>query len=620
MAAHAQADSVYGRDVYTSCPYQTNCATSISTPGTTPGPSATPTSSPAPTTTPPPAPNTVATSPSGLQFAINLRDGQVISTSNYTVTVTPLNGRGASFTTVDFFIDGQLQLSTPPDPTGTATWQWNTVTHPGSLVRVVVYDGSGTPTAHEFTIKILITPPVSITPTSPIPPTSPGAFELIPSAITHTIKQIPVPIARSFPYLLFVLMGASLLILVWRTRDEVARAAAAKQALKRELLIAEEKATFLQLAQHYLHTPLGLMRGAIDLQSLGAQGEAVTTPQLNIAVTSLGFTIDKIINQIETDASLSKIPPGDQIHPALRIWTAPGFWVPVGLLTLTAAGFDYLIIHVADISTSMLNLTIQAVIGVMLILALYQILRARQLRRRTLAESFRLTEHQQAVDHSRNEFIRNCSSLLAQHISQLKPLITQAGTSQIDKLLKDAISRYTQLVNDFTMVAKLESRENPLNLTAAPLSQLIEQAKNQVAPSAAAKHITITSTPAPSGLLQPTWLSPVLTSLLDNAIAYSPNGNGVEIRATSGSRPAITVSDHGAGIAPDKVSQLFQPFYKAEGALTFNHEGKGFNLFLDRLMMHYLGGNIEAASELGKGTTITLTLPSPSQNSAAQSA
>ena len=81
---------------------------------------------------------------------------------------------------------------------------------------------------------------------------------------------------------------------------------------------------------------------------------------------------------------------------------------------------------------------------------------------------------------------------------------------------------------------------------------------------------------------------------------------------------AISVTDHGRGIAPATQQQLFRPFAKVEGALTFDNEGMGFSLYLDKLIMTYIGGEIALASKLGQGTTATVRLSNRSVNQPGQ--
>jgi signal transduction histidine kinase len=107
----------------------------------------------------------------------------------------------------------------------------------------------------------------------------------------------------------------------------------------------------------------------------------------------------------------------------------------------------------------------------------------------------------------------------------------------------------------------------------------------------------------------PAWLTKVLASVLDNAVAYSKGPSRVIVAGTAGNPAVITVQDSGRGIAPQQLAQLFQPFYKAEGALNFDHEGAGLSLFVDRLVMHYLGGEISIESQVGRGSRVSLRFP-----------
>jgi signal transduction histidine kinase len=106
----------------------------------------------------------------------------------------------------------------------------------------------------------------------------------------------------------------------------------------------------------------------------------------------------------------------------------------------------------------------------------------------------------------------------------------------------------------------------------------------------------------------PGLLTLVVQSLLDNAVSYSQAKDKVTVTAGSDEvSDHIEITDHGSGIEPSKLSQLFQPFFKAEGAEEFNHEGMGFSLYLDKLIMLYLGGDIAIESKPNEVTTARLS-------------
>lgn len=98
--------------------------------------------------------STVVETPSGLEVAINLANGQVIPRTGYYITITPLNGEGKTFDKAEIYLDGKLMYTGTPDSTGTLKWFWDTAQYPASKVKIIVYGpGSGT-TTKEFSVTI----------------------------------------------------------------------------------------------------------------------------------------------------------------------------------------------------------------------------------------------------------------------------------------------------------------------------------------------------------------------------------------------------------------------------------------------------------------------------------
>ena len=101
-------------------------------------------------------------------------------------------------------------------------------------------------------------------------------------------------------------------------------------------------------------------------------------------------------------------------------------------------------------------------------------------------------------------------------------------------------------------------------------------------------------------------LTLVLQNLLGNAVKFSPRGR-VRVRAEpdpGGWR--VAVADEGPGIAPDRVGQLFEAFSRGE---THGQSGMGLGLTIASHAARLLGTELRVESELGKGSTFSLTLP-----------
>ena len=101
-------------------------------------------------------------------------------------------------------------------------------------------------------------------------------------------------------------------------------------------------------------------------------------------------------------------------------------------------------------------------------------------------------------------------------------------------------------------------------------------------------------------------LRQVFINIIDNALKYTEPGGSIEVIAEKNdSAVIISVSDTGAGIAPEDLSKVKQKFYKANK--TKHGSGIGLAVADEIITMH--GGLLDIESELGKGTKVTITLP-----------
>jgi len=104
-------------------------------------------------------------------------------------------------------------------------------------------------------------------------------------------------------------------------------------------------------------------------------------------------------------------------------------------------------------------------------------------------------------------------------------------------------------------------------------------------------------------------LERALTSLVDNAIKFSPKGGDVEIKLSNHDDIVhVAVSDHGIGIAKENLPRIFDRFYHLERHEDNLFSGIGLGLAITRQVIEQHHGKLEVASEEGKGTTFTMNL------------
>jgi two-component system sensor histidine kinase SenX3 len=109
-------------------------------------------------------------------------------------------------------------------------------------------------------------------------------------------------------------------------------------------------------------------------------------------------------------------------------------------------------------------------------------------------------------------------------------------------------------------------------------------------------------------------LATAVENLLANAIAYSPPGSTVQMRARLESgEVAITVADQGIGIEPADQERVFERFYRTDRARSRRTGGTGLGLAIVRNTVIGHGGRVTLTSELGKGSSFTMRLPRPAR-------
>lgn len=101
-------------------------------------------------------------------------------------------------------------------------------------------------------------------------------------------------------------------------------------------------------------------------------------------------------------------------------------------------------------------------------------------------------------------------------------------------------------------------------------------------------------------------LQQVFLNIINNAFAAVEDGGNIDINLvrTGANQVAIKISDNGCGITRENIKRIFEPFFSTKG-----RKGTGLGLSITYGIVKKLGGNIEVESEVGVGTTFTVTLP-----------
>jgi PAS domain S-box-containing protein len=168
------------------------------------------------------------------------------------------------------------------------------------------------------------------------------------------------------------------------------------------------------------------------------------------------------------------------------------------------------------------------------------------------------------------------------------------------------------MINDILDLAKVEAGAMELMLEPCDLAALVDEVVRVARGLARRKGVELRTDIEPRPLeltVDPLKLKQILYNLLSNAIKFTDTGGVacVETRVEK-ETAVIRVSDTGIGIAPEDLVTLFEEFRQVDSSLTRKHEGTGLGLALTKRLVELHGGEISVESELGKGTTFTVTL------------
>lgn len=111
----------------------------------------------------------------------------------------------------------------------------------------------------------------------------------------------------------------------------------------------------------------------------------------------------------------------------------------------------------------------------------------------------------------------------------------------------------------------------------------------------------------------------ILLNLLSNAVKFTKAGGSVELSCTVNENGVVLkVSDTGVGIPRLKLERVTRPFEQVANAMTRNHEGSGLGLSITKNLVELHGGELSIKSQVGQGTTVTISLPHRAENHAPQ--
>lgn len=170
-----------------------------------------------------------------------------------------------------------------------------------------------------------------------------------------------------------------------------------------------------------------------------------------------------------------------------------------------------------------------------------------------------------------------------------------------------------ELINDVLDISAIESGNRTLRRERVEIDKVAEECSkltSEMASRNAIKYDLQVQSNIPPLYTDRRIIKQILLNLIVNAIKFTPEGGTVRFKAEASSQSHVfTISDSGIGISSDDIGNLTQPFVRVEPNPFKSHEGTGLGLAIVDSLVELHEGTLVIESELGKGTTVVVTIP-----------
>jgi two-component system phosphate regulon sensor histidine kinase PhoR len=182
------------------------------------------------------------------------------------------------------------------------------------------------------------------------------------------------------------------------------------------------------------------------------------------------------------------------------------------------------------------------------------------------------------------------------------------------EVINGQADRLQRLIDNLLNLARIESGVVKVTKECRSLNELLLEALDVVKPAAESKKIALKADLSPmylNALVDRDQMSQAAINLLSNAVKYTPPEGAVTLRSRSlDDKVQFDVEDTGVGISPEDCQNVFRKFYRVKTHSSMA-PGTGLGLPLAKSIVEEVhGGTLSVRSELGKGSTFTVTLAS----------
>jgi two-component system, OmpR family, sensor histidine kinase BaeS len=241
------------------------------------------------------------------------------------------------------------------------------------------------------------------------------------------------------------------------------------------------------------------------------------------------------------------------------------------------------------------------------------------------ADLARLNEQRRQMTTDIAHDLRSPLTVIGGYVESMRDGVLKPTPERLNAI-HDEVQHLERLVDDLRTLSLADAGELSLNRSPIAPVGLLDQVQAAYHLAAENKNLSLTTQAAPNLPhinADPDRLMQVLGNLVSNAIRHTPEGGEISIRCSVDKGQQLssnshlntahwilfTVIDSGSGIPSDDLSRIFDRFYRVDDSRHGAEGESGLGLAIAKSIVEMHGGEISVESELGLGTTFTISLP-----------
>src|SRR5699024_22442 len=231
----------------------------------------------------------------------------------------------------------------------------------------------------------------------------------------------------------------------------------------------------------------------------------------------------------------------------------------------------------------------------------------------------KLSQDLERLINERNEFLSSISHELRTPLTYIKgyadiisrPDITREEKEEFIIIIREETEQLNVLIKNLFELAKMDKNNFVIHPEKVLLEELLYSLADRIRPAYAEKNITL-SVSCPKDIIafvDSERFQQVLLNILDNARKHSFEGGYVSLEVYETNQVTnIIITDDGEGIPKEDLPKIFDRLYRVEKSRSRKSGGAGLGLAIVKEIIETHGGSVEVRSELGKGTSVTISL------------